>query len=298
MNTHTDSKVILVTGASTGFGRDTAETLAHAGHRVFASMRGIDGKNSAHAEALRSLADAKALDLSVVELDVTDDASVNHAIAHVLESAGRLDVLINNAGIASAGVSEAFTAEQFAALLDVNVVGLHRVARAALPALRAHRSGLLINVGSILGRVTFPFFSLYGASKFAVEALSDGYRYELSQAGVDVALVQPGAYPTPMYASAQQPQDLSRAEDYGAVAGIPGAMFAHFNSVFSAEDAPDPHDVALAIQALVDAPQGQRAKRTIAGSPFGADTINLSTAPMQAEIVKGLGLAHLDTTNT
>lgn len=294
MKTRTDSKVVLVTGASTGFGRDTAETLARAGHRVFASMRDINGKNRVHADALWSLAAAKELNLSVVELDVTDSNSVDRAIAHVLETAGRLDVLVNNAGIASAGVSEAFTAEQFTALLGVNVVGLHRVTRAALPALRTHRAGLVVNVGSILGRVTFPFFSLYGASKFAVEALSDGYRYELSQAGVDVTLVQPSAYPTPMYASVQQPQDLSRAAGYGAVADIPGAMFAHFNSVFSADDAPNPHDVAMAVAALVDAPQGRRAARTVVGSPFGADVINQSTAPVQAEIVKGLGLAHLD----
>ena len=294
MKTRTDSKVVLVTGASTGFGRDTAETLAHAGHRVFASIRDINGKNRVHADALWSLVAAKELNLSVVDLDVTDNDSVNCAIAHILETAGRLDVLVNNAGIASAGISEAFTAEQFAALLDVNVVGLHRVTRAALPALRMHRTGLVVNIGSVLGRVTFPFFALYSASKFAVEALSDGYRYELSQAGVDVALVQPSAYPTQMYASAQPPQDLSRAAGYGVVADIPATMFAHFNSVFAAENAPNPHDVAMAVVALVDAPQGRRAARTVAGSPFGADAINRSTAPVQAEIVKGLGLAHLD----
>ena len=131
-------------------------------------------------------------------------------------------------------------------------------------------------------------------SKFAVEALSDGYRYELSQAGVDVALVQPSAYPTPMYASAQQPQDSSRAAGYGAVAEIPGAMFARFNAVFSAAGVPNPRDVATAVAALVEASQGRRAPRTMAGSPFGADAINRSTALVQAEIVKGLGLAHLD----
>lgn len=294
MKTRTDSKVVLITGASTGFGRDTAETLALDGHRVFASMRDINGKNRVHADALWSLAAAKELSLSVVDLDVTDDDSVNRAMAHVLETAGRLDVLVNNAGIASAGISEAFTAEQFSALLGVNLVGLHRVTRAALPALRTHRAGLVVNVGSILGRVTFPFFTLYGASKFAVEALSDGYRYELSQVGVDVALVQPSAYPTPMYASVQQPQDLSRVAGYGAAAEIPGAMFAHFNAVFAAESSPNPHDVAMVVVALVDASQGQRAARTVAGSPFGADVINQSTALVQAEIVKGLGLAHLD----
>lgn len=294
MKTRLDSKVILVTGASTGFGRDTAQTLARDGHHVFASMRSIGSRNRVHAEALLALAATERLKLEVVELDVTESQSVDRALAQVLETAGRLDVLVNNAGIACAGVSETFTTEEFRTLLEVNVLGLHRVTRAALPALRAHRAGLVVNIGSILGRVTFPFFALYGASKFAVEALSDGYRYELSQAGVDVALVQPSAYPTQMYASAQQPQDLSRAVDYGAVAEIPGAMIAHFTTVFSSEAAPDLHDVAMAVMALVNAAQGLRAQRTVAGNPFGADTVNRSTAPVQAEIVKGLGLAHLD----
>ena len=115
------SKTILITGASTGFGRDTAETLAGAGHRVFASMRDPLVKNRAHAEALRS----KGVD--TVELDVTDTHSVDQAVAVVLAKAGRIDVLINNAGVASAGVSEAFTDEQATALFDVNVIGLHRV---------------------------------------------------------------------------------------------------------------------------------------------------------------------------
>lgn len=294
MNPHAHSKVILVTGASTGFGRDTAETLARAGHQVFAAMRDVNGRNRAHADELNALAVTGQLSLSVVELDVTNDASVEQAIAAVVHSAGRLDVLVNNAGLASAGISESFTAAQFAALLDVNVVGLHRVTRAALPALRANRAGLIVNIGSILGRVTFPFFTLYGASKFAVEALSDGYRYELSKAGVDVTLIQPSAYPTPLYASAQQPQDPARATGYGAVADIPGGMLSHFAMVFSGAEAPNPHDVATAVAATVAAPQGQRVRRTVVGQAFGSAEVNDATAPLQAGAIKALGLGELD----
>jgi short-subunit dehydrogenase len=105
----------------------------------------------------------------------------------------------------------------------------------------------VINVGSILGRVTFPFFGLYGASKYAVEALTDSYRYELSQLGVDVVLVQPSAYPTSMYASAQQPADTARAEAYGEIGAIPGKMFATFTEIFRSKNAPNPHDVPAAI---------------------------------------------------
>ncbi len=199
------SKTILITGASSGFGRLTAEKLARSGHTVFAGFRSFAGPKKQVADELKSQK------IEVLELDVTRDKSVNVAVSHLLEkSNGELDVVINNAGIASAGVSETFTPEQARELFEVNVFGVQRVLRATLPTLRARRSGLAINVGSILGRVTLPFFGIYGASKQALEAISDSYRYELSQLGVDVVLVQPSAYPTNMYASAQQPADSER----------------------------------------------------------------------------------------
>src|SRR6202048_5104430 len=216
------SKTVLITGASTGFGRDTAETLTREGHLFFSSFRDISGRNKSHADALR------AKDIKVVELDVINNSSVENAVGNVLSQAGRIDVLINNAGIASAGVSEAFTPEQIRDLFEVNVFGVQRVLRAVLPTLRKQRDGLVINIGSILGRVTFPFFGLYGASKRSEEALTDRYRYELAQLGVDVVLVQPSAYPTNMYASAQQPADKTRSESYGEIGAIPAKMFGTF----------------------------------------------------------------------
>jgi NAD(P)-dependent dehydrogenase (short-subunit alcohol dehydrogenase family) len=283
------SKTILITGASSGFGRSTAETLARAGDVVYASMRDIAGRNRAHADSLR------ALGLKVIQLDVTIDASVNAAVDAILAEAGRIDVLVNNAGIASAGVSEAFTADQLRALFEVNVIGLHRVLRAVLPAFRGQRDGLVVNVGSILGRVTFPFFGLYGASKYAVEALTDSYRYELSQLGVDVVLVQPSAYPTNMYANMQQPGDAKRGDGYGAVGEIPDKMFETFRSIFTGANSPNPHDVAEAIANLVALPRGSRPARTVVGQPFGVDVINQQTASVQAQVVEGLGLAQLAT---
>jgi len=281
------SKTILITGTSSGFGRDTAETLARAGHTVYASMRDIAGVNRPHADALR------ALGLAVVQLDVTDEASVESAVGTVLAKAGRIDVLINNAGIAAAGVSEAFTPDQVRALFEVNVFGLQRTLRAVLPAFRRQGDGLIVNVGSILGRVTFPFFGLYGASKHAVEALTDSYRYELSQFGVDVVLVQPSAYPTSMYSGVQQPADNRRAEDYGAVGKIPGKMFETFMGIFQGKNAPNPHDVAEAVAKLVGQPKGSRPARIVVGQPFGADVVNQQTAPVQTQVVEGLGLGHL-----
>ncbi len=281
------SKTILITGASTGFGRDTAETLARSGHRVFATMRDPQGRNREHADRLRRQ------NIDVVELDVTSDQSVEQGVAEVLARANRIDVLINNAGIASAGVSEAFTPDQARVVFNTNVIGLLRTCRAVLPAMRRQGNGVIMNVGSILGRVTFPFFSIYGASKFAVEALSDGLRYEVSQLGIDVTLIQPSAYPTPMYANFQRPADSDRVAAYGAVGEIPAAMFKHFMGVFQSAEAPNPHDVAVAIAELVARPKGSLPARTVVGAPFGSDAVNAQTAPIQAHVVDTLGLGHL-----
>src|SRR5262245_163085 len=282
------AKTILITGASSGFGRLTAETLARSGYKVFAGFRSTDGAKKQVADELN------AKNIEILKLDVTDQGSVDSAIEELLKkSNNELDVVINNAGMASAGISEAFTPEQARDLFEVNVFGVQRVIRATLPVLRKKRSGLVINVGSILGRVTLPFFGLYGASKYAVEAMSDSYRYELSQLGVDVVLAQPSAYPTNMYGSAQQPGDAACAAAYGDIGAIPGKMFETFMGMFAAADAPNPHDVAAAIATLVATPKGKRPDRVVVGQAFGSDAVNRAVAPVQQQVVDGLGLGAL-----
>ena len=147
------SAVVLITGASTGFGRNAAEKLARRGHRVFATMRDIHGRNALHRAALERLAASESLLLHVLELDVIDDRSVDDAVGSALEQAGRLDVVINNAGVAGIGVTEAFTLEQVQQMFDVNFFSVVRVNRAVLPSMRQRRSGLLIHVSSGAGRV-------------------------------------------------------------------------------------------------------------------------------------------------
>lgn len=209
------------------------------------------------------------------------------------KSGNKLDVVVNNAGMASAGISEAFTAEQARDLFEVNVFGVQRVIRATLPVLRAKGAGLVINVGSILGRITLPFFGLYGASKYAVEAMSDSYRYELSQLGVDVVLVQPSAHPTNMYAAAQQAADGERGQSYGQVAQIPGKILKTFMTLFQGENAPNPQDVATAIDKIVSTPAGSRPDRVVVGLPFGSDAVNSAVAPIQRGVIESLGLGDL-----
>ena len=150
------SNVILITGSSTGFGRDAAERLARRGHQVFATMRDIQGRNAEHCAALEQLAETEGLRLKVLELDVTSESSVQSAVHEALQEAGHVDVVINNAGFAGIGVTEAYTPEQFQQVFDVNVFGVVRVNRAVLPSMRARRKGLLIHVSSGAGRVTVP----------------------------------------------------------------------------------------------------------------------------------------------
>jgi len=282
------SKTILITGASSGFGRDTAETLYRAGHTVFASMRGVQGKNRGAAEALKKLG------VKTMELDVSDDASVKAGVENVLAEAGEIDVLVNNAGIASAGVTEAFTTEQAKAIFDTNVIGLLRVTRAVLPSMRRRHDGLIINIGSILGRVTFPFIGIYGASKFAVEALTDSLRYEVSQLGVEVVEVQPSGYPTNFFTNMQSPASTEVTKAYGEVGEIPDAMVKTLMASLEGKNAPNPHDVGEAVAKLVGQSKGSRAARTVVGAPFGSDKANEDVAPLQAQVVEALGLSHLE----
>jgi NAD(P)-dependent dehydrogenase (short-subunit alcohol dehydrogenase family) len=265
-----------------------AETLAADAHRVFGGLRDLSGRNSAVSEILRR----KGVEL--LTLDVTSDADVEDGIKSLLaRSGGKLDVVINNAGVFSSGVSESFTTSQLRDLFEVNVIGVQRLMRATLPTLRAQRDGLVINIGSILGRVTFPFLGLYGASKYAVEALTDSYRYELSQLGIDVVLVQPSAYPTNLFAAGQKPGDAQTGTAYGEIGMLPGKLLETFMDIFAGPNAPNPHDVAEAVAKLVETPKGQRPDRVVVGQAFGSDAVNAAVAPIQRQIVEGLGLGAL-----
>ena len=282
------AKTILITGGSSGFGRLTAETLSSSGHKVFAGFHSLDGPKKQVASELN------AKNIDILRLDVTDQTSIDSAITQLLEkSNNQLDVVVNNAGMASMGISESFTPEQLRNLFEVNVFGVQRVIRATLPVLRAKRSGLLVNVGSILGRVTIPFFGLYGASKYAVEAMTDSYRYELSQLGVDVVLVQPSAYPTNMYTAAQLPANGEVAKTYGEIAEVPEKILKTFVTLFQGKNAPNPQDVATAIDKLVSMPAGGRPDRVVVGMPFGSDAVNDAVAPIQRGLIDNLGLGDL-----
>ena len=254
------AQTILVTGSASGFGRLTIETLARQGHTVFAGMRGIAGKNAQVVSELRALAEAERLSLLIVEIDVTDDASVSKAIESIIGSAGRLDVVVNNAGISYSGPIESFTLEQVQQQFDTNVFGSVRVNRAVLPHMRAQGSGLLLQVGSIVGRIAFPFFGLYGSTKFALEGLTESYRYELAPFGVDAVIVEPGTYPTGIAANRQTPADAERAAPY---ASAMADFMPRFMADVRTSTPPNPQEVADAIAELIALPTGKRPLRTV-----------------------------------
>ena len=189
-------KVVVITGVSSGFGRLTAMFLARNGYRVFATMRGLSGRNAGAAEELRKLARDESLDLDAAEMDVTEDVSVEGCLRDVVHRAGRVDVLVNNAGFGYMGLLESFSLQQARRIFETNVMGPLRTIRAVLPHMHRQGEGLLIQVSSGAGRVVLPSMGLYCASKFALEALTESYRYELASAGIDSVSVEPGAYPT------------------------------------------------------------------------------------------------------
>jgi NAD(P)-dependent dehydrogenase (short-subunit alcohol dehydrogenase family) len=261
-------KRVLITGTSTGFGRDAAERLARRGDQVFAAMRDVEGRNAEHREALERLATQERLRLRVLALDVTDQTSVDSAVAAALAEAGGLDVVINNAGVAAIGVTEAFTPEQFEQVFDVNVYGVVRVNRAVLPAMRQQRSGLLVHISSAAGRVTIPALAAYSASKYALEAIADAYRYELLPFGVDSVLVEPGVYRTGIHDRLMHPADTARIADYGDTREFAERVNGVFQAIVSAPDAAGSGEVVDALVGLIDMARERRPFRTVVSPPI------------------------------
>ncbi|MEM9394553.1 MAG: SDR family oxidoreductase [Pseudomonadota bacterium] len=247
---------ILITGANSGFGKLIVADLVAARHRIVGSMRDINGRNAGAA------AEFAGMGVDVVEIDVTDNASVEAGVANAAEKLGTIDVLINNAGVGAHGLQENFSASDFQRLFDINLFGVQRMIRAVLPEMRSRGAGLILNISSLLGRVALPFYGPYNASKWALEAVSENYRAELSQFGVDVAIIEPGGFPTRFIDNLMQPTSHDRDPGYGEMAGAPKASLEGFEGFLAANPQQNPQLVADAVVAVVDAAPGTRAFRT------------------------------------
>ncbi len=257
--------VILITGAATGIGHLTAKQLAHDGHTVWASMRDPEGRNASHRAELTSYAEAHGLDIRVVALDVTSQESADQAVATAVETSGKLDVVVQNAGHLYVGYVEAFTDEDIAQLLDVNAIGAHRVNRAALPYLRTQRSGTLLYVGSTIIVTTPPFLGPYVASKAAFDALAVVTSYEAAQFGIETSIVMPGA----ITQGTEHFPNASRASDAEVT-----AAYAHLDPLVARNEEAtaslvrpgvnaDPQGVAEEISRVLALPRGKKPFRTV-----------------------------------
>ena len=290
-------EIILITGASSGFGALAARALAGAGHTVYASMLDIHGKNTAQVKELDTFAKERVVDLHALELDVTSEKSAEKAIESILKDNGRLDVVVHNAGHMAYGPAEAFTTDQFAELYDINVLGTQRVNRAALPYLRKQGRGLLVWIGSTSTRGgTPPYLAPYFAAKAAMDALAVSYAGEVSRWGIETSIVVPGAFTTGTnhFANAGKPNDSKRAAAYEA--GPYKGFGESTSKALSATVPPDADvsEVARAIARVVALPFGQRPFRVyVDPAQDGGEVVGVVGDRIRAEFLRRIGLEDL-----
>lgn len=256
--------VILVTGAGTGIGKLTAQSLAEAGHIVYATMRDVEGRNKPRADALRALAGAKDIQLHPLELDVLSQESADEAAAAIVREQGRLDVVMHNAGHLVVGPSEAFTPAEMMKVFDTNVFGAQRVNRAVLPYLREQEAGLMVWISSSTTKGGFPpFLGPYGAAKAAMDSLAVTLAYEIARFGIETSIVVPGAFTrgTEHFPSAGKPADAARAAAYARYDGVMDRIGERLSEL-TPDDA-DPQAVADEIVRIVALPPGERPMRPV-----------------------------------
>lgn len=239
---------IVITGCNSGFGYLTALDLARRGDRVFATMRNLAG-----ATELARIAEQETLALSVHQLDVRDAASVERTVDEIRTLAGRIDVLVNNAGVGVQGPIETLADDELHDQLDTNVGGVVRMVRAIAPMMRLQGSGTIINMSSMAGLVGIPYEGAYSASKHAIEAISEALRFELAPFGVHVPVIEPGAYDTEFTGNTRQARALTLDHPYRA-------SFDRFwevtDTALHADGRGDPSEVVEAIRSAIDNPHG------------------------------------------
>ncbi|WP_328908163.1 SDR family NAD(P)-dependent oxidoreductase [Streptomyces sp. NBC_00234] len=290
------SSTILITGAGSGFGALAARALADAGHTVYAAMRNTTTRNAERVADAKSYAAEHGVDLRTVELDVLSQESADNAIATVLSEAGRLDVIIHNAGHMVTGPTEAFTPDEMVAVYDTNVLGTQRVNRAALPHLRARREGLVLWVGSTSTKGgTPPYLAPYFAAKAAMDALAVSYAAELARFNVETSIIVPGSFTrgTNHFATGGRPGDQTVVPDYEAhYAGLMDQVSQRLADLAPADA--DVSQVADAIVEVVGTEHGKRPFRVhIDPANDGSETVSAVADHIRAEFLTRIGLDDL-----
>lgn len=289
-------RTVVVTGASSGFGAMTVRELALAGHTVFAGMRHPDTSNAHAAADADAFAREHSVDLRCVDLDVSDQESVDEAIGSVLAAVDHVDVVVHNAGHMVLGPAESFTPHDLAEVYDVNVLSTQRVNRAVLPHMRDRGDGLVVWVGSTSTRGgTPPYLAPYFAAKAAEDSLAVSYAAELSRFGVDTSIIVPGSFTTGTnhFANAGQPSDTVTAAAYEErYAGLVDQIAEKLNEL--SPPSADPREVARAIRTVVDTPKGQRPFRIhVDPADDGAERVNDLGDRVRREFYDRLGLSDL-----
>lgn len=290
-------QVVLVTGAGSGIGRAVALSLARAGHQVYASMRETRQKNRERADALLELARKESLSLDVVELDVLSEVACQAAVKQILAKQGRLDVVVNNAGMLMTGITEAFSVEQVAHIIDINALSWLRVNRAVLPAMRRQGYGLLMYVGSTTARLHEPFLGPYIASKVAGDAIAEIMGMEVRPLGIESVILVPGAFTsgTEHFAHSNAPEYLAIEQQYGDFPDRIASLGDRLNEIDAANGGP--LDVSAVGQAAVDVlamPRGQRPFRVVIdGQRKGTEAIDAVYHEKQAAFLRQMGLGDL-----
>lgn len=290
-------KTILITGASSGFGRLTAEALSKAGHTVYASMRDVAGRNAKNAAEMAATSKRDGVDLRAIELDVQSEPSIEAAVETIIGQSGKIDVLVHNAGHMMFGPAEAFTPEQFAEQYDVNVLGTQRVNRAVLPYMRAARQGLLLWVSSSSSAGgTPPYLAPYFAAKAAMDSLAVLYARELSRWGIETTIVVPGAFTkgTNHFAHSGRPADAARLAEYdaGPYKGFGDEVLKAFAAIVP-EDA-EPSGVADEMVKVVDMPFGKRPFRIHYDPTEDGASVSFAVIDrVRAEMLHRVGLPDL-----
>lgn len=285
------SRSVFITGASAGFGFDTVKALAERGHTVFATMRGVNGKNAEKANELREFAAAGGHAIHLIEADVTSDASVNAAVAQAIELGG-FDFVINNAGVGNFGIDEGFDVGQAKRLFDVNLFGVMRVNRAVVPYFREKGAGTIAYVSSGLGRIIFPFLTIYTASKFALEAYAEGVNMELAPLGIETIIMQPGAYGTTFLTNSMLPEkDVTGT--YGPTAAFFQAFAGAFMERAQAGQLGDPTEVVRAMVEEVERVGARPLRRTVGADVYEpVNALNEAHAQVQQMLMAHMSGGH------
>lgn len=285
-------KNILITGSATGLGFETAKYLCRAGYNVFAAMRDPNTRNKDHADKLIDFASVNQGTISILELDVTNQKHIDD-VTNSFREIG-VHCIVNNAGLGALGFVESFSFEQVKKVFEVNVFAPFNLAKSLLPLLSEQENSSVINISSAGGRLCFPFLGVYNASKYALEGLMESWNIETKALGVEMCLIEPGAYPTDLHNKRLLPQDLDVMEKYGELQNAPEAMVAGMASAFEdLSNAPDPSEISVVIKNLIEAPFGTRPVRTVVGdvATQGIAELNEENRKAQDDLMRFFGLA-------